>query len=217
MATRRSEQKARTLRKITETARRLFTENRYEEVTARRVAAEAGLSTGAVANHFRTKAELWEGVMKTPPPTDSVLTRQAADIESSLRTLLAFDAEGRHGTTEWGNAIRRARTSLARLDEGQDGIPEPVSPPTPASEGAPLSSSQRMTFILDVMEVADHLGWHPARVADVTPVLVAMTDTLARRAGGGATARDLSAASLKAAAWLLVIYARGVQDDPARV
>jgi hypothetical protein len=74
-----------------------------------------------------------------------------------------------------------------------------------------------MTFILDVMEVADHLGWHPARVADVTPVLVAMTDTLARRAGGGATARDLSAASLKAAAWLLIIYARGVQDDPARV
>lgn len=112
----RAEQKAETLARITKTARRLFTDHPYDEVSARRIAAAAGLTVGAIYPYLRTKPDLWRGVMGTPPPKDSALTRQAGDIEKALRRLLDLDAGGERNTAAWAAAVTEARSALDILD-----------------------------------------------------------------------------------------------------
>lgn len=129
----RVEQKAETLARIAETARRLFTDHPYEEVSVRRIAATAGLTTGAIYPYFPTKADLWRGVMGTPPPKDSALTRQAAEIERTLRRLLDLDARGERDTEAWRLAVTQARTALDTLDSTPGPKPRARrSPRTPA-------------------------------------------------------------------------------------
>lgn len=60
---RRAESKARTRQKVLEAAKRLFMQRGYEGATMRDMAAEAGLSTGALFANFTDKADLFNEVM----------------------------------------------------------------------------------------------------------------------------------------------------------
>jgi AcrR family transcriptional regulator len=60
---RRAESKARTRQKVLESARRLFMARGYEGATMRDIAADAGLSTGALFANFTDKADLFNEVM----------------------------------------------------------------------------------------------------------------------------------------------------------
>ncbi|HEX8234194.1 MAG TPA: TetR/AcrR family transcriptional regulator [Caulobacteraceae bacterium] len=60
---RRAESKARTRQKVLDAAKRLFMARGYEGATMRDMAAEAGLSTGALFANFTDKADLFNEVM----------------------------------------------------------------------------------------------------------------------------------------------------------
>src|ERR1700710_582460 len=60
---RRAENKARTRQKVLDSAKRLFMTHGYEGATMRDIAADAGLSTGAVFANFSDKADLFNEVM----------------------------------------------------------------------------------------------------------------------------------------------------------
>jgi AcrR family transcriptional regulator len=60
---RRAENKARTRQKVLESAKRLFMQRGYEGATMRDIAADAGLSTGALFANFADKADLFNEVI----------------------------------------------------------------------------------------------------------------------------------------------------------
>jgi len=60
---RRAENKARTRQKVLESAKRLFMQRGYEGATMRDIAADAGLSTGALFANFTDKADLFNEVI----------------------------------------------------------------------------------------------------------------------------------------------------------
>lgn len=60
---RRAENKARTRQKVLEAAKSLFMQRGYEGATMRDIAAEAGLSTGALFANFTDKADLFNEVI----------------------------------------------------------------------------------------------------------------------------------------------------------
>ena len=60
---RRAENKARTRQKVLEAAKRLFMQRGYEGATMRDIAADAGLSTGALFANFADKADLFNEVI----------------------------------------------------------------------------------------------------------------------------------------------------------
>jgi AcrR family transcriptional regulator len=62
---RRAENKARTRQKVLEAAKTLFMQRGYEGATMRDIAAEAGLSTGALFANFTDKADLFNEVILT--------------------------------------------------------------------------------------------------------------------------------------------------------
>ncbi len=62
---RRAENKARTRQKVLEAAKRLFMQRGYEGATMRDIAADAGLSTGALFANFADKADLFNEVILT--------------------------------------------------------------------------------------------------------------------------------------------------------
>jgi len=62
---RRAENKARTRQKVLEAAKRLFMQRGYEGATMRDIAADAGLSTGALFANFTDKADLFNEVVLT--------------------------------------------------------------------------------------------------------------------------------------------------------
>jgi AcrR family transcriptional regulator len=62
---RRAENKARTRQKVLEAAKQLFMQRGYEGATMRDIAAEAGLSTGALFANFADKADLFNEVILT--------------------------------------------------------------------------------------------------------------------------------------------------------
>ncbi|MGZ8407523.1 MAG: TetR family transcriptional regulator [Caulobacteraceae bacterium] len=60
---RRAESKAKTRRKVLESARHMFAERGYEGATMREIASHAGMSTGALFANFTDKADLFNEVM----------------------------------------------------------------------------------------------------------------------------------------------------------
>jgi AcrR family transcriptional regulator len=74
---RRQQAKARTRTKMIEAARKLWAEpGSYERVGIREIAAEMGMSTGAVFANIASKADLWREAMGYEPPVDSHAVRE---------------------------------------------------------------------------------------------------------------------------------------------
>lgn len=68
---RRQKAKAATRFKVVAAAAKLwFQPGTYETVGIREIAAEAGMSTGAVFANFDSKADLWRAAMGYEPPVD---------------------------------------------------------------------------------------------------------------------------------------------------
>jgi AcrR family transcriptional regulator len=105
--TRRALAKQQTRAKVIAAARRLFSESGYEGATIRDIAAEAGMSTGAVFANFTDKADLFREIMVTDMQSLAEVMRDAAakgrTVEDAI--LRAFGA---------GYAFYRSQLPLAR-------------------------------------------------------------------------------------------------------
>jgi AcrR family transcriptional regulator len=117
------------------TARRLFRDQGFGQVTLRAIAHAAGLSTGAVLSHFRTKEEVWKAAIGGPPP-DYPAAEQIALLQAERPGsgwLLAGRADGRFEAHLFGvegdrssavgdsaeDAIRKLRDLLPPIDPEQ--------------------------------------------------------------------------------------------------
>ena len=75
---RRVAAKAATRAKVLAAARKLWAEpGAYEAQGIREIAAEIGMSTGAVFSNFASKADLWREAMGYEPPVDCAEVREA--------------------------------------------------------------------------------------------------------------------------------------------
>ena len=83
-----------TLASIKDAAGELFKSEAYESVTIRKVAARAGVTTGAIFPYFRTKDALWRGVMGTEPPVDGPSVRNAVAVQTALRNVVEAFRDG---------------------------------------------------------------------------------------------------------------------------
>lgn len=86
--TRRALAKQRTRQRLLSAARRLFVSRGYEAATIRDIAAEAGLSTGAVFANFTDKADLFNAVIVDDSERLFQKMAQAPDAGSTADALL---------------------------------------------------------------------------------------------------------------------------------
>jgi AcrR family transcriptional regulator len=93
--TRRAMAKLRTRQIVLDAAKRLFTERGYEPATVRDIAAEAGMSTGAVFANFTDKADLFNEVIVADYEALAQRMRKAAEGKDGVDVaLLAVLSEG---------------------------------------------------------------------------------------------------------------------------
>lgn len=88
VGSRRLQSKARTRRKVMDSARDLFIERGYETATIRDIANHAGLSTGAVFANFSDKHELFEAVLMEDCNAVLDAMKQVASTDLSLQNKL---------------------------------------------------------------------------------------------------------------------------------
>ncbi len=115
--TRRALAKQQTRAKVLSAARRLFSESGYEGATIRDIAAEAGMSTGAVFANFTDKSDLFREIM-------------VADMEALIEAMRDGVSRGR-GVDDTilklfmaGYAFYKSRLPLARAAFGISWMPE---------------------------------------------------------------------------------------------
>ena len=115
--TRRALAKQQTRAKVLSAARRLFSEQGYEGATIRDIAAEAGMSTGAVFANFADKSDLFREIM-------------IADLEDLVEAMREAASRGR-GVDDTlvklfsaGYAFYKSRLPLARAAFGISWLPE---------------------------------------------------------------------------------------------
>ncbi|WP_374577698.1 TetR/AcrR family transcriptional regulator [Phenylobacterium sp.] len=115
--TRRALAKQQTRAKVLAAARHLFSEAGYEGATIRDIAAEAGMSTGAVFANFTDKSDLFREIM-------------AADMDTLVETMRDGANRGR-GVDDVllkvfvaGYAFYKSRLPLARAAFGVSWLPE---------------------------------------------------------------------------------------------
>lgn len=93
--TRRAMAKLRTRQVVLDAAKRLFTTRGYEAATVRDIAAEAGMSTGAVFANFSDKSDLFNEVVVADYEAVAQRMMKAADGQASVEdALLAVLAAG---------------------------------------------------------------------------------------------------------------------------
>lgn len=115
--TRRALAKQQTRAKVLSAARRLFSEAGYEGATIRDIAAEAGMSTGAVFANFTDKSDLFREIM-------------IADMEALVEAMRDGVARGRGVDDTFlklfmaGYAFYKSRLHLARAAFGISWLPE---------------------------------------------------------------------------------------------
>ena len=74
----RARRKAATRAKLVAAAQKLWAApGTYEQVGTRDIAAEAGMTTGAITQNWRSKADLWREAMGYEPPVDGPAVRAA--------------------------------------------------------------------------------------------------------------------------------------------
>lgn len=114
----RARAKAATRQKLIEGAARMFADTPYAQVTIRKLAAEIGMSTGAVFANFDGKADLWRAAMGSEPPLDGPALRAAPDMLQALLQLLTLRPsnwlEDEEAATAW-----RAAAAAAAMAQGQ--------------------------------------------------------------------------------------------------
>lgn len=115
--TRRALAKQQTRAKVLSAARRLFSEQGYEGATIRDIAAEAGMSTGAVFANFTDKSDLFREIM-------------IADLEALVEAMREAASRGR-GIDDTlvklfsaGYAFYKSRLPLARAAFGISWLPD---------------------------------------------------------------------------------------------
>ena len=92
---RRAENKARTRQKVLEAAKRLFMARGYEGATMRDIAADAGLSTGALFANFTDKADLFNEVILTDFETQHErITQALIGAETAKAKIMAMMSSG---------------------------------------------------------------------------------------------------------------------------
>jgi AcrR family transcriptional regulator len=107
MPTRRALAKQQTRAKVLAAARRLFSEHGYEGATIRDIAAEAGMSTGAVFANFSDKSDLFREIM-----SDDMMALAEAMREAAARGRGLEDALLKMFTA--GYAFYKTQLPLAR-------------------------------------------------------------------------------------------------------
>jgi AcrR family transcriptional regulator len=118
----RERKKQRTRRHIADTARRLFVERGFDQVTVVEIAREAEVAPATVFNYFSTKEDLFYGrledfeerlltAVRERPPGQSILAAFAAFLLDQ-RGVLAMDAPA---ATEQVQTITRVITGSAAL------------------------------------------------------------------------------------------------------
>ena len=125
--TRRAAAKAQTRTRVMEAARRLFAERGYEAATIRDIAAEAGLSTGAVFASFRDKTDLFNEVIITDVERFAAAVPPVDPASSTHDALLATFGAGYALNIDelsliqaaLGFSWQRDRASEARAREGE--------------------------------------------------------------------------------------------------
>lgn len=112
--------KAATRDRIIEAARRMWAEpGSYDRVTIRKLAAEIGMSTGAIFACFDGKSAVWAAAFPgVPEPVDSALTRAAPGLLAAIAGLeaggiLSTAESNASGNPEWDRVNRRI--TAARL------------------------------------------------------------------------------------------------------
>jgi AcrR family transcriptional regulator len=90
----RAQSKLKTRRRVLDAARQLFMERGYEAATIRDIAAEAGLSTGAVFASFIDKTDLFNAVMAEDFQRQVEALREAAKPDAKVEdsVLAVFEA-----------------------------------------------------------------------------------------------------------------------------
>jgi len=88
MPTRRALAKQQTRAKVLAAARRLFSESGYEGATIRDIAAEAGMSTGAVFANFTDKSDLFREIMGADMASLTDAMREAAGRGRGVEDIL---------------------------------------------------------------------------------------------------------------------------------
>ncbi|MDB5452957.1 MAG: transcriptional regulator, TetR famil [Caulobacteraceae bacterium] len=131
--TQRTLAKAQTRAKVLEAAQKLFSTRGYETTTIRDIAAEAGMTTGAVFAHFADKSALFHGIVQEGVSTLKAVMREAiaegGSAEDSLLRMfmagyahyfkdlpLARAAMSVSWTTDTGHAVRRAAPVITQLE-----------------------------------------------------------------------------------------------------
>lgn len=115
--TRRALAKQQTRAKVLSAARRLFSESGYEGATIRDIAAEAGMSTGAVFANFTDKSDLFREIM-------------IADMEALVEAMRDGASRGRGVDDAMlklftaGYSFYKSRLPLARAAFGISWMPE---------------------------------------------------------------------------------------------
>jgi len=117
MPTRRALAKQQTRAKVLAAARRLFSESGYEGATIRDIAAEAGMSTGAVFANFTDKSDLFREIMISDMEALAGAMSEAAargrTVEDALLRLFMA-----------GYAFYKSQLPLARAAFGISWMPE---------------------------------------------------------------------------------------------
>ncbi|MFC5345332.1 helix-turn-helix domain-containing protein [Brevundimonas staleyi] len=211
----RQQMTAQTRAEIVAAARRVFSHEPYPAVSVRRIAAEAGRTTGAVYGHFRDKAALWREAMGTPPPLDTPLTRHAGGIERALRGLVALQRDKTPSSPAWDEAWDQARLALRTLDRTAKG---PIADRPPRRAGSPAAQApippvdleQRLALISALFEEADRMAWRPVAFEQTTRALTEACARIVSRESGTATDEQVRQDAVRAAARLLVAAAGGV-------
>lgn len=117
--TQRARQKLETRRRLLAAARAVFILKPYDEATLREIADVAGLTMGAIGNHFVDKAELWREAMGEEPPGDTPITRAAHAMFDALRSLLAERPADWRQSAAW----RAADEAFAKAEGRSDPAP----------------------------------------------------------------------------------------------
>lgn len=138
MARATKEQSEATARTVLVTAQELFAKHGYEAVGLEQVAADAGVTRGAVYHHFGSKKGLFEAVLDEAQSQVSAAITQAApgegwdaieagckaflraSISPGVRRIMLVDAPAVLGWTTWRRSD--ARHSARLLEEGLESL-----------------------------------------------------------------------------------------------
>lgn len=222
MARKRKDEQAARRAAIVEAARQLFIDLPYGQVTMRKIAVAAGCTTGGIYSNFDTKAAIWREAMGSEPPTDSILTRHAGDLEQVLRALIAAGHTTEAIPASLAEAFAAAETTLARLEsrQGLDPLQEPGGEPTVMadpglSSGGVLAGSARIDLVSDILSLADARGWLAPSFAETTESLTGLCRQLVDHEEGQIGGGAIYEGAVEACALSMVIAIHGVRPSTA--